>query len=139
MQLEEDYLKEHYTNPQNNVALEKYNAKGICKNPDNSGEVSMYLLVDKNQQIQQIGYEYIGCPIIAFVASIFSENIKFCLIDEALKVAKIELKEVDLQEMDDCLKMIFIAFIAAYENYFGDNSDEFTLKYITITNSEDIK
>ena len=46
MQLEEDYLKEHYTNPQNNVALEKYNAKGICKNPDNSGEVSMYLLVD---------------------------------------------------------------------------------------------
>ena len=135
MSLEEDYLKEHYTNPKNNKALENYNAKGIGRNPDNFGEVSIYLLIDKNQKIQHIGYEYKGCSIIAFVASIFSENIKLCSINEALKIAKLELDEIKEKE-DECLKMIFIAFIAAHENYFDrlqtDCSNDSKIKYITL-------
>eukprot|EP00831_Metopus_contortus_P067315 TRINITY_DN6005_c0_g1_i3.p2 TRINITY_DN6005_c0_g1~~TRINITY_DN6005_c0_g1_i3.p2 ORF type:complete len:125 (-),score=30.79 TRINITY_DN6005_c0_g1_i3:92-466(-) len=69
-------LNDHYHDPKNRWALKEYNARGIGRNPDNYGQVDMYLLINGNEEIANVGYEFNGCPTISFSASIFTEEIK---------------------------------------------------------------
>ena len=54
---QEEELREHYNYPKNNKKLENYNAKGIGKNPENFGEVVMYLQVGEDEKIEEIGFD----------------------------------------------------------------------------------
>lgn len=135
---QEKRLKEHYDNPKNNKALEDYNARGIGKNPDNWGQVDIYLLVDKDEKIKNMGYEYKGCPTIAFAASLYTQDLKTIPLKEALSITNNNLDQMNAQEnCDDCLKMILVAFIAAYENYIqrikGVNKEDYISKFIETT------
>jgi len=116
--------KEHYDNPKNNKALKVYNAKGIGKNPDNFGMVEMTLLVE-DEIIKEIGYEFKGCPTIAFNSSIFSETVKNETMEEALDVANDLLNRLNGSEMDDeCPKMVLVSFQAAFQNYTNNKNGE---------------
>ena len=79
----EDKLVDHYQNPKNNEALKNYNARGVGRNPDNWGQVDMYLLIDEDGIVRDLGYEFKGCPTIAFTASVFTEEIKGVPLEEA--------------------------------------------------------
>lgn len=131
---QEEQIKEHYNNPKNNCALKNYNARGIGRNPDNFGMVDMYLLIDENEILQDLGYEYKGCPTITFTASIFTEELKGVSLEDALNTTNISLEEMNAQEnCDECIKMILVAFQAAYENYQNRKNnidEEFNLKMI---------
>ena len=81
-------FQEHQDNPKNNYVLKDYNARGIGKNLDNFGQVEMYMLVDKEETIQDLSYEYKGCPTIAFTASVFSEELKGEYLKDALEAVK---------------------------------------------------
>ncbi len=132
---QESIAKEHYVNPKNNKVLENYNARGIGRNPDNWGQVDMYLLIDENEILRDLGYEYKGCPTISFTASIFTEELKNVPLVDALHTTQAELDELNAQSnCDDCIKMILVAFIAAYNNYSerlkGINEEDYSFKMI---------
>ena len=114
---QEDKIKEHYNNPKNNKALENYNARGKGKNPDNWGEVDMYLLIE-DDIVKNLGYEFKGCPTIAFSASVFTEELKNVPLKDAIYTTEQELIEMESDKnSDDCIKMILVAFLAAVDNY----------------------
>ena len=135
---QEEKINEHYHNPKNMAALTNYNARGIGRNPDNWGQVDMYLLVDGNEALEDLGYEFKGCPTIAFTASVFTEEFKGESLEVAFKNTQTELDIMNAQtNCDDCIKMILVAFIAAYDNYNerkqNSNKEDFTLKIIDTT------
>ncbi len=135
---QEQKIREHYDNPKNNKALENYNARGVGRNPDNWGQVDMYLLIDKNEVLEDLGYEYKGCPTISFTASVFTEELKNIPLKDALLTVQAELDELNAQSnCDDCIKMILVAFIVANENYIqrqqGINEEDFNFKMIETT------
>jgi len=137
-QEQEDKIKEHYDNPKNNQKLETYNARGVGRNPDNWGQVDMYLQVDENESLVDIGYEYKGCPTISFTASVFTQELKGVSLKDALHTTQTELDLLNAQtNCDDCIKMILVAFICAHENYFlrleGTNEEDYTFKMIDTT------
>lgn len=130
-------LNEHYHDPKNRWALKEYNARGIGRNPDNYGQVDMYLLVNDNKEVENVGYEFNGCPTISFSASIFTEEIKGLSLDEALQMTQTSLDEMAAKDnCEECTGMILVAFVAAYENYKNRQEsidEEFTLKMIETT------
>ena len=96
---QERKIKEHYDNPKNDSALKKYNARGVGRNPDNWGQVDMYLNVDKDDILQELGYEYKGCPTISFTASVFTEELKGVPIQDAIQTVQAELAEMNAQKI----------------------------------------
>ena len=127
-------LNEHYHDPKNRWALKEYNARGIGRNPDNYGQVDMYLLVNDNGEIENVGYEFNGCPTISFSASVFTEDIKGITLKEAFDMTKSSYDEVEAKDnCEECTTMILVAFLAAYENYHNRQKsveEAFTLKMI---------
>jgi len=127
-------LNDHYHDPKNRWALKEYNARGIGRNPDNYGQVDMYLLVNENGEIENVGYEFNGCPTISFSASVFTEDIKGITLKEAFDMTKASYDEVEAKDnCEECTTMILVAFLAAYENYHNRQKsveEEFTLKII---------
>jgi NifU-like protein involved in Fe-S cluster formation len=127
-------LNEHYHDPKNRWPLKEYNARGIGRNPDNYGQVDMYLLVNDNKEIENVGYEFNGCPTISFSASVFTEDIKGITLKEAFDMTKASYDEVEAKDnCEECTTMILIAFLAAYENYHNRKKgvDEvFTLRIL---------
>jgi NifU-like protein involved in Fe-S cluster formation len=135
---QQEQIHEHYHNPKNMKVLTTYNARGIGRNPDNWGQVDMYLLVDKDGVVIDLGYEFKGCPTIAFTASVFTEELKGVPLEEAYADTQAELDIQNAQNScDDCVKMILVAFIAAYWNFkernAGTNLEDYTLHMIEIT------
>ncbi len=131
-------IDDHYKNPKNNSALTNYNARGVGRNPDNWGQFDLYLQIDDQKILQDLGYEYKGCPTIAFTASVFTEELKGVALDDALKTTQKELDSINAQEnCDDCIKMILVAFICAYDNYHerlkGTNNEDYNFSMIDTT------
>ena len=116
---QEEELREHYNYPKNNKKLENYNAKGIGKNPENFGEVVMYLQVGEDEKIEEIGFESKGCPTIAFNGSVFTETVKGETLSEGLDVANELLQHLKDNPIPDgdCPQMVLQAYIAAVQNY----------------------
>ena len=134
-QTKEEKIKEHLDNPKNNKALKNYNARGIGRNPDNWGQVDMYLLIDENEILLDLGYEYKGCPSILFTASVFTEELKNVPLKDAIYTTNLSLEEINAQHnCDDCIKMILVAFIAAHKNYLerkkGINKEDYFFQMI---------
>jgi NifU-like protein involved in Fe-S cluster formation len=127
-------LNDHYHDPKNRWALEEYNARGIGRNPDNYGQVDMYLLVNETDNIENVGYEFNGCPTISFSASVFTEDIKGITLKEAFDMTKTSYDEVEAKDnCEECTTMILVAFLAAYENYHNRKKgmdEAFTLKIL---------
>ena len=127
-------LNEHYHDPKSRWALKEYNARGIGRNPDNYGQVDMYLLVNESGEIENVGYEFNGCPTISFSASVFTEDIKGITLTEAFDMTKASYDEVEAKDnCEECTTMILVAFLAAYENYHNRQKsieEAFTLKMI---------
>lgn len=135
---QKEQIHEHYHNPKNMKALTDYSARGIGRNPDNWGQVDMYLLIDEDEVVRDLGYEFKGCPTIAFTASVFTEEIKGVPLEEAYESTQAELDIQNAENScDDCIKMILVAFIAAYKNFnerkLGTNIEDYTLEMIEIT------
>jgi len=137
-------LNEHYHDPKNRWALKKYNARGVGRNPDNHGQVDMYVLANDEDKIVDIGYEFNGCPTISFSASIFTEEVKGLAMIEANALAQTSLDEVLAKDnCEECSTMILLAFLATYENYQNRKNgkeEEFAIKMIetTMTYNTDI-
>jgi len=132
-----EVLNDHYHDPKNRWALKEYNARGIGRNPDNYGQVDMYLLVNDNEEIEDVGYEFNGCPTISFSASIFTEDVKGIPLKEALDMTQSSFDEIIAKDnCEECTTMILLAFLAAHENYEKrqkGSDEEFSLRIIEST------
>ncbi|MBD3807081.1 MAG: iron-sulfur cluster assembly scaffold protein [Epsilonproteobacteria bacterium] len=132
-------LNLHYHYPKNRWALKKYNARGIGRNANNHGQVDMYLLINDNEIIENIGYEFNGCAIISFSASVFTEDMKGLMIEKAHRLVQNALHQMISQDdCERCTLMILEAFLGAYENYHNRKkspSEEFSLRLINLENA----
>ena len=130
-------LNDHYHDPKNRWALKEYNARGIGRNPDNYGQVDMTLLVNEKEEIENVGYEFNGCPTISFSASIFTEDIKGIPLKEAFDMTQASFDEIKAKDnCEECTTMILLAFLAAYANYKNRQNgvdEAFALKMIETT------
>ncbi len=130
--LKDEYI-DHMMHPRNYGVIEAYSGKGIGKNPHNNELVELYLLLDKDENIQDIKFQAIGCMSTVVTGSIFTDIVKGESIYEAEDVADEFLKKLDNAPKEEraCAEMVAKSFMAAELNYLhqkeGKEEKEYTL------------
>ncbi len=116
---QEELLKEHYNHPKNFGKLEKYNAKGICINPEKRAKVTIFLDVDDDERVRDIGFLIKGCKSTILTGSLFSDTVKGESIEEGVDLCNELLPQMerDLTPDKEKPRMVMYAFLAAVENY----------------------
>jgi len=116
---QEELLKEHYNHPKNFGKLENYNAKGICVNPEKRAKVTIFLNVDENEVVQEIGFLIKGCKSTILTGSLFTDTVKGETIDEGIDLCNelLPQMESDLTPDKEKPRLVMHAFLAAVENY----------------------
>ncbi len=116
---QEELLKEHYNHPKNFGKLENYNAKGICVNPEKRAKVTIFLNVDENEVVQEIGFLIKGCKSTILTGSLFTDTVKGETIDEGIDLCNELLPQMenDLTPDKEKPRLVMHAFLAAVENY----------------------
>jgi len=130
--LKDEYI-DHMMNPRNYGSMENYSGKGIGKNPNNNELVELYLLLDKDEMIEDIKFQAIGCMSTAVTGSIFTDIVKGESLAEAEDVADEFLKKLAFAPKEEraCAEMVAKAFMAAQLNHSnrmkGKDESEYTL------------
>jgi len=136
---QEELLKDHYNNPKNFGKLEKYNAKGVCVNPEKRAKVTIFLDIDENEIVRDIGFLIKGCKSTILTGSLFSDTVKGESISDGVDLCNelLPQMESDLTPDKEKPRLVMHAFLAAVENYRdrkkGIEEDE---KSITIHSEE---
>ncbi len=136
-ELKAEYI-DHLMHPRNYGEMEDYNGKGIGKNPHNNELVEMYLRIDKDQNIEDIKFQSIGCASTSVTGSIFTDIVKGEQLSEAEDVADEFLKKVKDAPIETraCAEMVVKGFMAAQVNYLHKNEGKEEESY-TLLISED--
>jgi len=136
---QEELLKDHYNNPKNFGKLEKYNAKGVCVNPEKRAKVTIFLDIDENEIVRDIGFLIKGCKSTILTGSLFSDTVKGESISDGVDLCSELLPQMerDLTPDKEKPRLVMHAFLAAVENYRdrkkGIEEDE---KSVTIHSEE---
>ncbi len=112
-------LKEHFNNPKNNKKLEIYNGKGICKNPDKRAKTTIFINVNDDEIVEDIGFLISGCKSTILTGSLFTDTVKNESIDEGVGLCHELLSELeaDLSPDKEKPRLVMHAFLTAVENY----------------------
>jgi len=112
-------LKEHFNNPKNNKKLEVFNGKGVCKNPDKKAKTTIFINVNNDEIVEDIGFLISGCKSTVLAGSLFSDTVKGESIDEGVRLCHELLAdlEADLSPDKEKPRLVMHAFLAAVENY----------------------
>ena len=136
---QEKELREHFNHPKNFGKLEKYNAKGICINPEKKAKTTIFLNIDKDEIVKEIGFLIKGCKSTILTGSLFSDTVKGHSLDDGVELCKDLLSELeaDLTPDKEKPRLVMHAYLAAVQNYKdrqnGSNDD---VKEITIHSKE---
>ena len=136
---QEEELREHYNHPKNFGKLENYNAKGVCVNPEKKAKTTIFLNIDENEIIKEIGFLIKGCKSTIFTGSLFSDTVKGHSVDDGVELCNDLLSEIeaDLTPDKEKPRLVMRAYLAAAQNYKdrqrGINED---VKEITIHSKE---
>ena len=136
---QEKELREHFNHPKNFGKLEKYNAKGVCVNPEKKAKTTIFLNIDKDEIVKEIGFLIKGCKSTILTGSLFSDTVKGHSLDDGVELCKDLLSELeaDLTPDKEKPRLVMHAYLAAVQNYKdrqnGSNDD---VKEITIHSKE---
>jgi len=78
---------EHFKNPKNQGTISNADAIGEVGNPTCGDVMKIYLKI-KDDKIEDIKFETLGCAAAIAVSSAFTEIVKGKTIDEAMKITK---------------------------------------------------
>ena len=88
---------EHFTRPKNQGKLKKFNGVGIVGNPVCGDLMQIYINVSSNAKkqdfIQTIGFETLGCASAIATSSMITELAKGRTLKEAKKISKSDVAE----------------------------------------------
>ncbi len=112
-------LKEHFNNPKNHKKLEVYNGKGICKNPDKRAKTTIFINVNSEEIVEDIGFLISGCKSTILTGSLFTDTVKGESVDEGVGLCHelLEQLEADLSPDKEKPRLVMHAFLTAVENY----------------------
>ncbi len=136
---QQELLREHYEHPKNFGKLDNYNAKGVCYNPEKMAKVTIFLNVNQDEIVEDIGFLIKGCKSTILTGSLFSDTVKGESISEGVDLCDelLPQMEKDLTPDKEKPRLVINAFLAAVENYkdrkHGKNEEE---KLITIHSKE---
>ena len=136
---QEKELREHFNHPKNFGKLEKYNAKGVCVNPEKKAKTTIFLNIDEHEIVKEIGFLIKGCKSTILTGSLFSDTVKGHSLDDGVELCKDLLSELeaDLTPDKEKPRLVMHAYLAAVQNYKdrqnGSNDD---VKEITIHSKE---
>lgn len=103
---------------EDNQLIPIYDSYGEGRHFDDWGYVKIYLKFSTLKYIEDIGYEYKGCPIIAHSLGVFIKKIKGLEIDEAIRFSEnIVTNHTVEKNCKDCNTMIIVAFLNACDEY----------------------
>lgn len=88
LELAREVILEHSRNPRNFGKPAHYTHHAYCKNPNCGDELTLYLTINPDGQIENITFEGEGCAISKASASLMTEHLKgtnSCDIPEARK------------------------------------------------------
>ena len=75
-ELYKEHILDHYRNPRNKGALEKFDIKQDGSNPSCGDTLVLYVLFDNDGKVKNASFEGSGCAISQAGASLFTEKIK---------------------------------------------------------------
>lgn len=114
---------EHFKNPHNQGAIEDADAVGQEGNPVCGDVMKMYLKI-KNDKIDDIKFETLGCAAAIAVSSALTDIAKGKTLDEAMKISKDDVV-TDLGGLPDvkihCSMLGIDALRQAIEKYRAKN------------------
>ena len=119
---------EHFTRPKNQGKLKKFNGVGIVGNPVCGDLMQIYINVSKNAKkqdfIQEIGFETLGCASAIATSSMITELAKGKTLEKAVKITKKDVAEA-LEGLPKikmhCSNLADEALHAAIEDYKKKN------------------
>jgi len=119
-----DITMDHMMYPRNYGKLERPDATGIGKNPDNGEMVIVYLEID-GDTIADIAFQAKACMTTVIAGSIFTDTIKGATIEEAKELTKIMLSKLDSVPPEEaaCTELVAEAFYAALEHWEAKKKD----------------
>jgi len=124
----DQHLIEHMMNPQNYGEMEKSDAIGIGKNPENGEKVAIYLKVNKADDplIEDISFQAIGCNTTIVAGSIITSEAKGVTFSRANELIAVTLGMLDNVPPEDaaCSEMVAIALRAAMDTYNERQKDK---------------
>ncbi|MDX1919014.1 MAG: SUF system NifU family Fe-S cluster assembly protein [Candidatus Caenarcaniphilales bacterium] len=98
-QLYQQLIIDHSQKPRNFGRLETFSHHCEGHNPLCGDDINLFLLVDEENLIRDIKFEGQGCSISQASASMLSERVKGCSIDQALKLFR-QFQGMILGELD---------------------------------------
>jgi len=120
-------LVEHMMNPKNYGTLEKPDATGMGKNPQNGEKVAIYLKVDKQDDplITDISFQAIGCTTTIVAGSIVTSEARDIHFTRAEELVSTTLGMLENQSPEDaaCTEMVALALKAALDTYAEKQKD----------------
>jgi len=115
-------LIEHMMNPKNYGTLERADAQGIGKNPDNGEKVAIYIRVGKDETdpyIEDIKFQAIGCTTTIVAGSMLTQEAKGLNLNGVQNLVEATMKLLDTLPPEDaaCSEMVALAIKAAVDTY----------------------
>ncbi len=116
---QEKELREHYNHPKNFGKLENYNAKGVCINPEKKAKTTIFLNVNEDEIVKEIGFLIKGCKSTILTGSLFTDTVKGYSLDDGVELCKDLLSELeaDLTPDKEKPRLVMHAYLAAVQNY----------------------
>ena len=87
-----DKVLKHFKNPKNQGTIPGASAVGEVGNPTCGDVMKIYLKI-KDEKIEDIKFETLGCAAAIAVSSAFTEIVKGKTIDEAMNISKDQIVE----------------------------------------------
>ncbi len=84
--LYQDLILDHGKHPRNFRVIDGANREALGHNPLCGDKLNLYLTIDSNNVIQDIGFQGSGCAISVASASMMTEMLKGKTLDEAAKL-----------------------------------------------------
>jgi nitrogen fixation NifU-like protein len=128
-------LIEHMMEPKNYGTLERADAEGIGKNPENGEKVAIYIRVGKDEAepyISDIKFQAIGCTTTVVAGSMLTSEAKGLNLNGVYNLVEATMKLLDRLPPEDaaCSEMVALAIKAAVDTYKEKLTDPL---YPTIT------
>ncbi len=118
-------LIEHMMNPRNYGVLEDGNSEGIGKNPHNGEKVIIFLKI-KDDTIEDISFQAIGCMTTVLAGSLITSEAKGSSLDRAEELVSAALGMLDRIPPEEaaCSEMVALALQASIDTYKERQKDK---------------
>jgi nitrogen fixation NifU-like protein len=121
----------YFLNPKNRGKIKSFNGVGMVGNPVCGDLMKIYIKVSKDEIIENIGFETLGCVAAVASSSITTEMAKGKSLKQALKIKKNDIvKELEglPKEKIHCSVLANQALKKAIENYYSKKLDPVSSK-----------